>query len=205
MLPAEFKPVYDSFIHGVISFDEMVQQGKDMDVNIAPYNPSTQRNPIYSEGNNNSRVGFTWHLDSVKGAIFQRTVKPAIIKTVNKIHKWIVGEWDRNAFVYDDPRLQVLDDSVTKGINTLFDHQDRKLDIMHKGADILLFMLKEDIYWRPRIFALCNNLPYFILTQQELENIETFTNGVEVVNQFTMQPVVNHPSNANMPKVELQC
>jgi len=198
-LPVEFQPVYDAFIHGAISFDEMVNKGAEMGVAIAAYKPQHERNPAYPVGNNDSRAGFTWHLDSVKGAIFQRTVKPAIIRTVNKIHKWVVGEWDRDAFVYDDPRLQVLDDSVTEGINTLFDHQDRKLDLMHKGADVLLFMLKEDIYWRPRIFTLINKLPYFILTPQESENIDTFTKGVEVVNQFTMQPVENHPSNNNIP------
>jgi hypothetical protein len=198
MLPVEFQPVYDSFARGEISFQEMQSKGAELGVTIAAYDPVNGRNPIYSEGNNNSRVGFTYGLRSAKGKTFQHVLKPAIIKIIDKMHKWIVGEWDSAAYEYDDPRMKVLDMNVHNYIDDTFDHEDRKLDFMHKIADIGLFLLKEDIYYRARAFDMCNKLPYFVLSTHEVENIKTFTRGIGTADQFTMEPVVKH----DLPPIE---
>lgn len=246
-LPIEFQPVFDDFTHGRIHFDEMVRIGKTVGINIKTYNPITDRNPAYPEGNNDSRIGFTndIHLSEV-GNTFQRTLKPKIIKCINiiyvithylgtrngmvfkmfkpmitkalgailkypsekltnRVDKWAVKKWDKDSFVFDDPRMKVLSDSIHEYIDECFDHQDRKLEFMHKLADICLFMLKEDIYYRARAFDMLNKMPKFGLHEQEEENIVTFTRGVEVVNQFTLKPVKNHPANANIPKESTVC
>ena len=188
-LPAEFQPVYDSFIRGEIYFHEMVKQGEKMGVTIAMYDPVHDRNPVYPIGNNYNRVGFTHSLSSVKGKLFQNVMKPAIITLINKMHKWVVGEWDHDAYIYDDPRMQVLDENIHGYIDEFFDQEQRKLDFMHKIADIGLFILKEDIYYSARAFDMANKLPFFVLTTHEQENISTFTEGVGAVDQFTMEKV----------------
>lgn len=203
MLPIEFQPIYNDFAAGNISFQEMQVKGAELGVIIAAYDPVNGKNPIY-ENNNDSRIGFTYGLQSVKGKTFQHVLKPAIIKVINKMHSWICGEWDREAYVYDDPRMKVLDDNVHTFIDSYFDHEDRKLDFMHKAADIGLFMLKEDVYYRARIFKMLNKLPYFILSNQEEDNIKVFVRGVGTADQFTHEPVCKHdlPPVKEYPKCQ---
>ena len=232
-LPLDFKPIYDQFQTGKITFDEMVELGAEIGVKIDTYDPVTERNPAYPEGNNDSRAGFTHNIHLAKvGRQFQSKLKPMIIKCIdysyailkyinnkpiiskpmmyiasiplNKIvtrmNKWALQKWDEDSFVYDDTRMQVLSENIHGYIDEFFDHQERKLQFMHKCADICLFMLKEDIYYRARAFDMMNQIPSFTLTEQERENIDTFTKGVEVVSQFDLKPVKDHPANKNMPK-----
>ena len=194
-LPLEFRPIYAAYLKGDITIEELTKQGKKLGVTVAPYNPIDGRNPIYPKGNNSNRIGFTHGLQSPLGKKFQGVMKPAMIVFINKMHKWICGEWDKDAFVYDDPRMQVLDENIHGHIDELFDHEDRKLDFMHKIADICLFMMKEDCYYAPRAFDLINRLPLFILTASEIENIETFSKGVSSVDQFTMKPIIKSKIN----------
>lgn len=199
----KFKPAYDAFIqkqylfdNKKIGYDEYKQacdilqtEAEKYDLNVAVYDEANERRPQYPIGDNTSRSNFTYGVENKKWQIMHKVLKPAILVTVEKMHKWIVGEWDKDAFVYDDPRLQALDDSMSELIKELFDHKDYKLNLMNNGADILLFILKEDIYWRPRIFAFLNRLPHFILTKEEQENIEAFTKGVCQVDGFTNKPI----------------
>jgi len=92
--------------------------------------------------------------------------------------------------------MQVLDSNLHGYIDEYFNQEPRKLEFMHKIVDICLFIMKEDIYYSARAFDMANKLPFFILTPSEIENIETFTNGVMSVDQFTMKPI---------QKVESQC
>lgn len=148
---------------------------------IPPDQIDTMRHPGYPEGDNRSRNSFTWNLASKKGKIFQNIMKPAIIAMIHKIHAWILKTWDKDAFVYDDPRMQYLDEMMHEYIEADFDHTDRKLDYMHKAIDIGLFLVKEDIYYRARLFPMLNKLPIFEISTQEAHNLETFTKGVGTV------------------------
>ena len=205
VLPDSFKPVYEAFMRGDISYDDFVAQADDAGVIVAMHHID-ERHPAYPEGNNNSRVyAFTHYINSVKGNIFQRVMKPVIVRGVNRWHRWIVNDWDSQAFQYDDPRMTTLAKRAYKLIDVMFDHQPRKIKFMQEGADILLFIMKEDIYWRGRIFAFLNLLPYFELTELEQENIEVFTEGVEAVDHFTMEASRSHPANKNMPAEAAQC
>ena len=188
-LPEEFKPVYAAYLSGKITVEQLISAGKLFGVTVAPYDPVDGRNTVYPVGNNSNRIGFTRTIASPLGNKFQRVLKPAIITTINKMHKWICGDWDKDAFVYDDPRMQVLDDNLHGYIDEYFNQESRKLNFMHKIVDICLFIMKEDIYYSARAFDMANKLPFFILTPSETENIETFTKGVNSVDQFTMEPM----------------
>ena len=200
VLPDSFKPVHDSYMRGDISYTEFVEQADAAGVTVAMHRVD-ERHPAYPEGNNSSRVyAFTHYINSIKGNIFQRIMKPWIIRCVDRWHRWIIGDWDSQAFEYDDTRLKILANTAYGAIDEMFDHQERKLKLMRQGTDILLFMLKEDIYWRGRIFAMMNKMPWFELTELEQENIEIFTDGVEVVDNFTMEAAPSHPANHTMPE-----
>ena len=108
---------------------------------IPPDQIDTTRHPGYPEGDNRSRNAFTWNLASKKGKIFQGIIKPAIIKMIGVAHTLIRKSYGKNAFVYDDPRLQYLHNNLHESIRTDFDHQQRKLDFMNDAIDIGLFML----------------------------------------------------------------
>ena len=137
----------------------------------------TMRHPGYPKGDNRSRNQFTWHLASKNGIVFQRVMKPAIIAMINRIHVWILKTYDADAFKYDDPRMQYLDDVLHKYIDDSFDHTTAKLDYMHKAIDIGLFIVKEDVYYRARLFPMLNKLPIFDITVTEDFNAKTFHKG----------------------------
>lgn len=139
---------------------------------IPPDQIDTTRNPGYPVGNNQTRSSFTWHLNSKKGKVFQRVLKPAIIAMINRMHAWVLKSWDPEGFVYDDKRLQCLSENLHGFISTYYDHQERKLTFMHQGVDIGMFIMKEDKYYCARIFYMLNNLPIFQLTASEMVNIE---------------------------------
>lgn len=198
-LPPELEPAYIEFANlkklrddNLITveefkkgYEDFVAAGAKLGVKISIYDAANERNPAYPIGNNSNRNGFTYTAAHPKFKIFQNVMKPATIVAINKWHKWISTKWDEGAFVYDDPRMQDLDKSVHGLIDELFDHQQRKLDFMHKGADIMLFYMKADSYYSSRIFALLNRLPFFVLTKTEIDNINTFTEGVRSMNVFT--------------------
>lgn len=198
-LPPELEPAYTKFANlkklrddNSITVDEFkkgygefVAAGAKLGVAIAIYDAANERNPAYPVGNNSNRNGFTYTAAHPKFKIFQNVMKPATIVAINKWHKWISTKWDRDSFVYDDIRMQCLDIRIHELIDELFDHEQRKLDFVHKGADIMLFYMKEDSYYSGRIFALLNRLPYFVLKQCEADNINTFTEGVGSMNMFT--------------------
>ena len=207
--PAEFQNAYNKFLaiqvkynRGEIEYSVFEAAYKLLEIeankaglNIAMYDEANERRPQYKSGDNSNRTNFTYGPANKKWQTMQRIVKPAVIAIINKIHKWVLTKWDKDAYVYDDSRMQVLDESTHSFINKYFDHQDRKLNFMHKGVDICLFFMKEDIYYAARIFHLLNCLPFFVLKQEEQENIATFTRGIEQVCGFTNDTVMYNDSH----------
>ena len=213
--PAEFQNAYNKFLvsqvkynKGDIEYHEFEAEYKELEIeahkaglNIAMYDEANERRPQYKSGDNSNRTNFTYGPANKKWQTMHRVVKPAVVVIINKIHKWILTKWDNdatkgdnNAYVYDDSRMQILDESAHDFINKYFDQQDRKLDFMHKGVDICLFFMKEDIFYSSRIFLMLNNMPFFVLKQEEQENIDTFTCGVEQVCGFTNETVLYNDS-----------
>lgn len=175
-------------------------QKKKMLFVIPPDQLDIIRNPGHPEGDNRSRSNsFTWHLNSKKGKIFQSVLKPAIIVVINKMHSWVLKSWDPEGFKYDDPRLQYLDETLHGFIDEYYDHEERKLDFMHQAVDIGLFILKEDIYYRGRIFHMLNLLPIFEIPSDEVVNMkhDWKSGNLDLETKIRLE---NDPANASMPE-----
>lgn len=209
--PAEFQNAYDKFLVSQVkynrgdieypefeaAYNELEKEAHKIGLNIAMYDEATQRRPQYKEGDNSNRTNFTYGPANKKWQTMHRVLKPAIIVIINKMHKWVLTNWDKDAYVYDDPRMQVLDESAHGFIDKYFDNANRKLDFMHKGVDVCMFILKEDIFYSSRIFLMLNNMPFFVLKQEEQENIDTFTCGIEQVCGFTNETVMYNDSSVD--------
>lgn len=204
--PISFQAAYSEFLDRQVAYNnkeieypefelaykKLETEAHKAGLNIAMYDEANERRPRYPSGDNSNRSNFTYGPKNKKWQTMQHVMKPAVIAVINKMHKWVLTKWDKDAHVYDDCRMQILDKAVHDFIDQYFDHQDRKLDFMHKGADICLFFMKEDIYYASRIFHLLNCLPFFVLKQEERENIATFTRGIDNVCGFTNEPALNN-------------
>lgn len=166
---------------------------------IPPDQIDTTRNPGHPVGDNRSRSNsFTWHLDSKKGKIFQRVLKPAIIKMIGTMHSWVLKSWDPEGYKYDDLRMQKLDENLHGFITKFYDHEERKLGFMHQAVDIALFILKEDIYYRARVFHMLNQMPEFQLTPAEIVNMKWDWKENGGIDLKTKTRLENDPANASM-------
>lgn len=206
--PAEFQNAHNKFLvsqvkynNGDIEYPEFEAAYKELEIeahkaglNIAMYDEANERRPQYKVGGNSNRTNFTYGPANKKWKVMQGVMKPAIITLINKDHKWVLTKWDKDAYVYDDRRTQVLDEFAHGFVDQYFDQQNRKLDFIHKAVDIGMFILKEDIFYSSRIFLMLNNMPFFVLKQEEQENIATFTRGIEQVCGFTNETVLYNDS-----------
>lgn len=103
-----------------------------------------------------------------------------------------IKKYDKEAFVYDDPRLSALSALLKSEIQNF-----RNDETLLKIIDICIFLMKEDIYYRPRwlrilqdirpvvdglditnnkiieiLGKVCNLVKDMELTEEELENIQ---------------------------------
>ena len=103
---------------------------------------------------NQSRNGFLYNCYThAKGKLFQYTIKPAITGIIKRVHDKDIPRYDKDAYVYEDPRLLKLDQIIKETIDEVIQDadKDRKREILKDCADISMFMLKEDVFYRPRI------------------------------------------------------
>jgi hypothetical protein len=84
---------------------------------------------------------------------------------VKLAYKGIV-KYDKEAFVFDDVRLFKISEYLHKNIKSVFDDNLT----LHRVTDIIIFLMKEDIYYRPR----------FIQILQDLHKAKCFPNGSTV-------------------------
>ncbi len=129
-------------------------------------------------GKNQSRFGFLYHhAFHQKGRFFQNTLKKQILREINSIHASGITEnnighirtlvstvhfswrklYDKNAFVYSDPRLIKLDSFIKKYISTNLENEPPlDHDFLFKVVDIALGIAKEDTYYRARLIDFLN-------------------------------------------------
>ena len=163
----------EQFNTGKLGIDTFIAKVKEQGDKADFWNYETSANPQY-EDNNETRLGFKynpyWH---VKGKFFQGIVKTAIRRAIDFAHAGIIKHYDREAFAYDDPRLKSIDEYCKRYIDQNFqDAYPYKADFLTKIIDIILFLMKEDIYYCSRWLDLINNLPReHKLTKEEKENI----------------------------------
>ena len=158
---------------GIEAFIQKVREGGDKG---EFWNWETEMNPKYKD-NNKTSVGFRYNpYHHVKGKFMQGVIKTAVKSAINFAHAQIIKHYDRNAFMYDDPRLKRIDEYCKRYINENFQNSyPYKCDFMEKIVDIILFFAREDIYYTARWLDMINRLPRgHELTEQEKANIKKY-------------------------------
>lgn len=150
---------------------------------------------------NQSREGFLHNCYNTSlGKFFQNTIKKGIESIIFRLHDKDIPRYDKTAYVYDDQRLQTLDRILTSAITELIDDADgeRKREILLACKDICLFMLKEDIFYRPRILKgsivvareiLANEELLITITPGEAYNVARYADGVNHAKDFSDMPM----------------
>ena len=162
-----------------ITADELSAIVKAEGANIAFWDRTKDRHPAYPEGNNKSRVGFLFNpYHHEKGKFFQGVIKKVVLRGIAFAHKWMTQYYDTDMFVYDDPRLNALNDFLQVYMDLHFS-DTRTHDFMPKIVDITMGLMKEDIRYRARFLDLLTQLIKlypngFPLTETEKENIKKF-------------------------------
>jgi len=138
----------------------------------------------YEDGDNKNRdTGFKFSpYFTTKGKYFQGPIKQMIRKALYMSEKWIVHKYDKDAFVYDDPRLKRLDDFLNEYIEKHFRHAEYKIDFMHQIRHIVIFIAKEDPYYTNVFFDFINKFVVEFkdgieMTEKELATFEIWHVG----------------------------
>jgi hypothetical protein len=171
------------------------------DGTVRQWNPATEPKP--DSVGNGSRNGFLYNCYTHPlGRFFQNTIKGAIIGVIRRLHDKDIPRYDRQAYVFDDQRLQALDRILTAAILEAINDADceRKREILLNCKDICLFMLKEDIFYRPRILLAGVSAAKEILANEEML---TTLSEAEAYNVVRYADGTNHlPDLADLPPEE---
>jgi hypothetical protein len=148
------------------------------------WDPANEPKPSWI--GNDSRDHFLYNCYSHPlGKFFQDVIKGRIVSMIRWVHDSGIPRYDKEAFVFDDPRLQLLNQIITDAIEEQIQDsdKDRKQKILSDCRDISLFMLKEDIFYRPRILqaiisasrkVIENEAILMSLTDTEARNLAQF-------------------------------
>lgn len=158
------------FLEGKMLFEDIV------DGKVVRWNPATDRDPRIKENRNaGTKGGFRFSpFYHEKGIYLQNVIKTGIIKAIELAHDQIVGKYDPEAYRLEDPRLVKLNAYFRAYVSEKFEHSmPRKLKFMTQILDIVMFLMKEDIYYRSRFLEMLKNMPHdYELEPEELENIQ---------------------------------
>lgn len=124
-------------------------------------------NPNYKP--EDSKIGFMWNpYHNKKGIFMQNVTKRVIIKMCDFIYKSIL-KYDKDSFIFSDSRLIYLREYTKKHlINNV--KADYKRDLITKAVDVLLFVMKEDVYYRALLLRMINEAPHnFVISEEEME------------------------------------
>ena len=127
-------------------------------------------------------------LGNKKSGIFQSIVKYSFEKSVNVAHKGFL-RYDKDAFVYDDPRLKNLEAFSKAYASQAFDK--KRCETMHKVIDVVLGLQKEDIAYRARALDAANQFirqftNEFVITEEDKKNLEQWQ-IFDIANKFIKQ------------------
>ena len=176
-----FKEAVDKYDTKEITVTELsaVIQRLGINTDFWKWNMATEPNPEY-DGNEKSRNYFKYSCHhNEKGRFYQSVLKKAILAAIDMAHKHTLERYNKNQFVYDDPRLKSVNGWTKKYIKENFQESgEYKIGFMSKIIDIALGTIcKEDIYYRARFFDMVNKFVKeypngFELTKIEKENVE---------------------------------
>ena len=161
---------------GKLSKAELESIAHDAGRKVRIWDKPTERNIYYPEGDNRSRIGFTYDPRHPKGKFMDKIIKKGIWKTVEFVHRKLVKQYDNEIFVYDDARLNALQDFLYAFIDEHGSHSPPRAELYRKMVDIMLGMIKEDLRYRALTFH-CYNKAHELfrkieLTAAEKDNIE---------------------------------
>jgi hypothetical protein len=119
------------------------------------------------------------------GKFFQETIKKGLEAVIRRIHDKEIPRYDKHAYEYDDPRLQAINELLKGMMVKHIDDNDtaRKHQVFGDFIDVIMFMCKEDVFYRARVIKSLEDLALayqsapelFTLTQEEQYNYERFT------------------------------
>jgi hypothetical protein len=141
-----------------------------------PWDLANDPNPVY-EGNNKSReAGFLWNCyKNPMGRFFQETIKNSIVRAIEIVHgKKGILRYDRQAYVYDDARLKLLEQEISLLIekyvvDPVLPARERKRAMLNQIKDIALFVAgKEDIYYRSHGIPLLLEFAHFMVDNEQV-------------------------------------
>ena len=140
------------------------------------------------EGDNSTRKMFKHNpTHTLRGRFYQFTVKPMIRKAISAAHSYWISRYDKDAFVYDDPRLKDVDEFTRNFIDKHMAESDGaayKIEFMHDIQDVLFGMVKEDPFYAAAFWAFCNEFVKrypdgFEMEDSEVYNWEAHHHGKE--------------------------
>lgn len=141
--------------------------------------------------NNESRIGFLHNCYTTSlGKFFQHTIKTGILSVIRRLHDKEIPRYEKTAYTYDDPRLKNLDRILKSSFQTHIDDNDpeRKRELARMVTEIVLFLMKEDVFYRITILKCIQDIVHdalenpdlFALTDKEQYMYEKF-NGMGYV------------------------
>lgn len=154
---------------------------------------------------NGSRNGFLYNCYTHSlGKFFQHTIKKGIESVIFRLHDKDIPRYDKQAYVYDDPRLQFLDRLITQVIEEAIQDidKDRKREILMACKDICLFMLKEDVFYRPRILAASVAAAREVLKNEEMLTTVTEIEAYNLARFGNLDGKTHNPDFADLPMEE---
>jgi hypothetical protein len=140
---------------------------------------------------NKSRNGFLYNCYThPMGRFFQETIKRGLETIIRRIHDKEIPRYDKQAYVYEDVRLKAINDLLKGMMVKHIDDNDtaRKHAVFGDFIDIILFMMKEDVFYRARVMKSLEDLALayesapdlFALTPEEQYNYQKF-NGMGII------------------------
>lgn len=166
-----------------VSIDQIQEELDKQNKGLKVWDVNNERNPRYPEGDNRTRETFTYsHYHHPKGALLAGIKGKILIESINFAHKILQKKYDKDAFVFDDPRLKEDNEYFRKCIKEDFEsvlaksHEPAdKFDFMYKLCDIIMFLRKEDIFYGSRFMKMFRDMPKHELTAAEQENLDKWS------------------------------
>jgi hypothetical protein len=127
-----------------------------------------------SEGNNQSRIGFTYDpLRHPKGRYLNKVLKKVIWKSIEFVHRKMYKQYDKDIYIYDDARLCAIQDFLYAYIDHHGSHSQPRAELYKKAVDVVLGLLKEDLRYRALLFH-CYNECHIAFKKIELTPAEKY-------------------------------
>lgn len=168
------KAAIQKYNTGDLTKEELQAIAKAAGRKVTIWDKRAERNIYYPIGDNKSRIGFTYDPRHPKGKFLENAVKKVAWKTIEYIYKKML-KYDEDIFVYDDNRLNEIQDFTNAFIDRQASHSPLRSELYRKMISIVLSIMKEDLRYRALILSSYNEMAKvnrrFELTEGEKDNL----------------------------------